>query len=138
MRNVTGFCLCENKGADQLCSNCTADQRLYFRYADSKIPLLRTDKISSLCFCDCTDRFFSDLVGNTKDRFSRVAAQIMVAHFDSFTSWKIHAFSQLVLFGFVKPRLFLLLVLQFLENKSQKAHNDCNMLSYLCTSRTSC
>ena len=29
------FCLCENKGADQLCSNCTADQRLCFRYSDS-------------------------------------------------------------------------------------------------------
>ena len=25
------FCLSENKGADQLCSNCTADQRLCFR-----------------------------------------------------------------------------------------------------------
>ena len=26
------FCICENKGADQLCSNCTADhQRLCFR-----------------------------------------------------------------------------------------------------------
>ena len=24
-------CICENKGADQLCSNCTADQRLCFR-----------------------------------------------------------------------------------------------------------
>ena len=31
-----GFCLCENKDADQLCSNCTADQRLCFRYSDSK------------------------------------------------------------------------------------------------------
>ena len=34
------FCLCENKGTDQLCSNCTADQRLCFRYKDSTIPLL--------------------------------------------------------------------------------------------------
>ena len=25
------FCICENKGADQLCSNCTADQHLCFR-----------------------------------------------------------------------------------------------------------
>ena len=25
------FCLCKNKGADQLCSNCTAEQRLCFR-----------------------------------------------------------------------------------------------------------
>ena len=28
------FCLCENKGANQLCSNCTADQRLCFRYTN--------------------------------------------------------------------------------------------------------
>ena len=34
------FCLCENKGADQLRSNCEADQRLCFRYTDSTISLL--------------------------------------------------------------------------------------------------
>ena len=26
----TAFCICKNKGADQLCSNCTADQHLCF------------------------------------------------------------------------------------------------------------
>ena len=31
------FCLCENKGADQLRSNCEADQRLCFRYTDSTL-----------------------------------------------------------------------------------------------------
>ena len=41
------FCLCEKKGADQLYSNCTADQRLCFCYADSIIPLLLKSKISS-------------------------------------------------------------------------------------------
>ena len=41
------FCLCENKGADQLCSNCTTDQRLCFRYSDSKISLLPKSEISS-------------------------------------------------------------------------------------------
>ena len=40
------FCSCENEGADQLCRNCTADQRLCFRYTDSTIPLLRICKIS--------------------------------------------------------------------------------------------
>ena len=73
MRNPD-FCLCENKGADQLCSNCTTDQRLCFRYSD-------TDNFSSTysqtfkhlaCFSDCTGRFVSDLVGNPEDRFSRV------------------------------------------------------------------
>ena len=44
----TGFCLCENKAADQLRSNCEADQRLCFHYTDSTIPLLSKSKISSL------------------------------------------------------------------------------------------
>ena len=42
------FCLCENKGADQLRGNREADQRLCFRYLDSTIPLLPKYKISSL------------------------------------------------------------------------------------------
>ena len=42
------ICICENKGADQLRSNCEADQRLCFRYTDSKLPLLSKSKISSL------------------------------------------------------------------------------------------
>ena len=37
------FCICQNKGADQLCSNC-----LCFRYWDSTISLLPKSKISSL------------------------------------------------------------------------------------------
>ena len=42
------FCKCENKDADQLRSNCTADQRLCFRYIDSTIPLLSKSEILSL------------------------------------------------------------------------------------------
>ena len=41
------YCLCENKGVDQLCSNCTAVQRLCFRYTDSAIHLLPKSEISS-------------------------------------------------------------------------------------------
>ena len=51
------FCLCENKGADQLCSYCTADQRLCsyctadqrlcFCHSDSTTSLLPNSKISS-------------------------------------------------------------------------------------------
>ena len=41
------FCLCENKGADQLLGNCKADQRLCFRYTDSIFPLLLISEISS-------------------------------------------------------------------------------------------
>ena len=40
-------CIGENKGADQLRSNCEADQRLCFRYSDSTIPLLLKSEISS-------------------------------------------------------------------------------------------
>ena len=43
------FYLCKNKGADQLRSNCKADQRLCFRYTDSTISLLLKTKISSFC-----------------------------------------------------------------------------------------
>ena len=42
------ICKSENKGADQLGSNCEADQRLCFRYTDSTIPLLSKFNISSL------------------------------------------------------------------------------------------
>ena len=42
------FCICENKGADQLRGNHEADQRLCFRYTDSTIPLLPKPEISSL------------------------------------------------------------------------------------------
>ena len=42
------FCICENKDADQLRSNCAADQRLCFRYTDSTIPILPKSEISSL------------------------------------------------------------------------------------------
>ena len=42
------FCICENKDADQLRSNRGADQRLCFRYKDSKIPRLPKFEISSL------------------------------------------------------------------------------------------
>ena len=56
------ICIEENKGADQLRSNCEADQRLCFRYSDSTIPLLLKSKISSSY--DGTGRFVSDLFGN--------------------------------------------------------------------------
>ena len=39
------FCIYENKDADQLRSNCAADQRLCFRYTDSTIPLLPKSEI---------------------------------------------------------------------------------------------
>ena len=42
------FCICENKDADQLCSNCAADQPFCFRYINSTIPVLSKSEISGL------------------------------------------------------------------------------------------
>ena len=47
-REKTGFCICENKDADQLHGNREAGQRLCFRYTDSTILLLPTFEILSL------------------------------------------------------------------------------------------
>ena len=50
------ICIGENKGTDQLRSNCEADQRLCFRYSDSTVPLpteVRNFKLLAL-FCDLT------------------------------------------------------------------------------------
>ena len=41
------FRLCENKGADQPCSNFTADQRFGFRFTNSTSPRLLISKILS-------------------------------------------------------------------------------------------
>ena len=43
----TDFCICKNKGADQLGGNHKADQHLCFHYTDSTMPLLPEAKISS-------------------------------------------------------------------------------------------
>ena len=45
------ICIGENKGADQLRSNCEADQRLCFRYSDSTFPLLLKFQASSSLVC---------------------------------------------------------------------------------------
>ena len=59
------ICLGKNKGADQLRSNCEADQRLCFRYSDSTAPLQLKSEIKILAlFCDGTSRYVSDLFGN--------------------------------------------------------------------------
>ena len=64
------FCKFENKGVDQLCG----DQRLCFRYINSKIPLLPKFKISSLV---CAGP--GQLVGNHEDRFSCDTAQLVLS-----------------------------------------------------------
>ena len=42
------FCICENKGAEQLRDNRAADQHLSFRFIDVEILLLPKSYISSL------------------------------------------------------------------------------------------
>ena len=68
MRKPT-ICIGENfyKDADQLRGNREADQRLCFRYSESKIHLFKSEISSFLVlavFCDCTARFMSDLFKN--------------------------------------------------------------------------
>ena len=75
------FCLCENKDTDQLCSNCTADQRLCFRYTVSTISSTSIQNFKLLaCFSDCTGWFVSDLVGNSNCWFSHTVAQMIKDH----------------------------------------------------------
>ena len=69
------FCIFENKGADQPSGNCTADQRLYFRYIDGTIPLLPKSEMSSLT-PSSEALFVSDLVRYLKERFSYDAAHL--------------------------------------------------------------
>ena len=67
------FCICENKDADLLGSNCAADQRLCFCYTDSTIPLLFKPLA---IFCGSTARFVSDLVRNPEEWFSHNEAHM--------------------------------------------------------------
>ena len=61
------FCICKNKGADQLHGNHTADQRLFFRYIVLSLYFLNPQFPGS--------QFVLDLVVNPKDRFSHDVAQ---------------------------------------------------------------
>ena len=82
------FTICENKGADQLCSNCEADQRLCFRYTDGTISLLLKSEISSFWLASMTTGWFvSDLVRNPKDQFSRVATHTKVGFQRVYITW---------------------------------------------------
>ena len=84
-------CLYENKDADHLYSNCTADQRLCFRCSDSTIPSLPLPKILRFSLSSETrkGRFVSNLVGNPEYRlFFRVAPHFDTSAADTFSSEK--------------------------------------------------
>ena len=76
------FCICENKDADQLHSNCAADQRLCFCYIDSTIPLLPKYEISSL-YPSSVAVQLGLCRRQAEDRFCRVAAH-MYCHIDTY------------------------------------------------------
>ena len=67
------FGTCENKGADQLHSNCPADQRLCFRYSTT-CSLIQNFKLLAI-YCDFAARFVTNLVGTPEDRVSHYEAQ---------------------------------------------------------------
>ena len=72
------ICICENKDADQLYSNCTADQPLCFRYSDRTGLLRHIQSLKRLAFfCDSTDRFVLDLVGTPDLWFYHAIAQLI-------------------------------------------------------------
>ena len=69
------FCLCENKDTDQLCSNCKADQRLYFHFLDSTILRQYHPKFQAYRLLLCVRPG-----QKPKDRFSHFGAHIMHVH----------------------------------------------------------
>ena len=74
MRKPT-FRICKNKGADQLRSNCEADQRLCFPLTDSTIPL----HCKPLAiFCASSARFVSEMFRKPHHWFSHDAAQVSI------------------------------------------------------------
>ena len=57
---TTDLCLCENKCADQLCSNCTADQHICFHDRDNPSSnYVQNFKILAF-FCGCIGWFVSE------------------------------------------------------------------------------
>ena len=69
------FCICEIKGTDQLCRNCSAYQCFCFCYIDSTmcltLPNFKPYILSHLLWLHVWD-----LVGNPEDRFSCDEAHI--------------------------------------------------------------
>ena len=65
MRKST-FCICVNKGADQLCSKCKADHAFVFATQIVQFHRVSKSKISSLLaiFCACIAWFVFDLLRN--------------------------------------------------------------------------
>ena len=78
------FCICKNKGANQLHGNRKADHAFVFAtwIVQGLLFLNRNFKPLAI-FCGSTAQFVWDLVGNPKDRFSQKEAQIFVSLCDA-------------------------------------------------------
>ena len=86
MRKPT-ICICENKDADQLRGNREADQRLCFRYTDSKSLFFLNTKFHASTSFLCL--YSSDCVRPVRKPhcwFSHEAAQIFVILFSTITA----------------------------------------------------
>ena len=70
------FCLCENKGADQLISAFVFATRTVQNLSPSSIYVQNFKLLA--CFCVCTGWFVSDMVGNPEACFSQVGAHIIL------------------------------------------------------------
>ena len=79
----TDFCLCENKGADQPCSNCTAVLLLplfsFDRLYNPSSSFIQNFKIIAF-FCGCIDQFVLEPVRNLKTDFFHVTAHIVYGY----------------------------------------------------------
>ena len=81
------FCICENKEADQLRSNCAADQRLFF-FAIRIVQYLyylnpKFQASSHLLWL--SDRFVSDLVGKPRRPVFSHKAQVYADYMIEYT-----------------------------------------------------
>ena len=95
-KKKTILCICKNKGADQLRSNCATDQRLCFRFIDCTTLYFKNPKIKPLTIvCCCTTRFVSDLVGNHEDRFTHYVTclKCVSVDFRILTTWSVKIIS---------------------------------------------
>ena len=85
------FCLCENKGADQLGNNCDLISAFVFTTRIVQfLYFLNSNFHPPAIFCNCTGGFVSDLVGNPEDHFSYIVAHITLIYPVTTKKTKIH------------------------------------------------
>ena len=100
------FCICENKGTEQLHRNREADQHLCFCYIDSAIPLLPKSEISSLLPSSVAVHLSLCRTWlETPDRFSHEAAHIMI-YINSFFLFGLRLYAPVNNFSVMLGRIY--------------------------------